>query len=86
MNASRDDQLLDGRILVVDDEQANIRLIERALAGAGFRHVRATTDPRAVVPMLADEPADIVALDLMMPHMLRFPAPGAGDVLLRLTG
>lgn len=31
------------KILIVDDEAANVRLLERVLEGAGFIHVRGTT-------------------------------------------
>jgi putative two-component system response regulator len=63
------DRVLEGRILVVDDEDANIRLMERVLMREGFRRVRTTTDAREVSNLLAEEPADVIALDLMMPDV-----------------
>jgi CheY-like chemotaxis protein len=36
------------RILVVDDNPANTKLLARILAGAGYTQVKVTNDPRAV--------------------------------------
>ena len=37
------------RILVVDDEPANVRLLDRLLTNAGCQHVTAITDPRETI-------------------------------------
>lgn len=58
-----------GGILVVDDQEANVRLLERILAGDGHAAVRSTTDPRRVEAMIAEECPDLVLLDLHMPHL-----------------
>lgn len=63
-----EERLSSARILVMDDEESNVRLVVRILANAGFPNVRGTTDPRTVTTMLADEPADLIVLDLMMPQ------------------
>jgi signal transduction histidine kinase len=57
------------RLLVVDDEQANVRLLERMLARAGYTEVASTTDPRQVVPLVRKFDPDLVLLDLGMPHL-----------------
>jgi signal transduction histidine kinase len=75
--------LADGRVLVVDDEESNARLVVRILGNAGFRHVRSTTDPMAVAALLDEEPADLIALDLMMPRRDGFAV--MGDIHLRTT-
>ena len=36
--------ILKGRILIVDDKQANILLLERMLRGAGYVSVESTAD------------------------------------------
>jgi len=56
-------------ILVVDDEPANVQLLERILGQAGHTNVRGITDPRQVAHALDEFHADIVLLDLLMPHM-----------------
>ncbi|HYS17597.1 MAG TPA: response regulator [Candidatus Binatia bacterium] len=57
------------RILVVDDEPANVRLLERMLTDAGYRQVRSTTDSRQVLALYGEFQPDLILLDLMMPHL-----------------
>jgi signal transduction histidine kinase len=57
------------RILVVDDEEANVDLLEQVLARAGYTRVTGVTDPRRVLPLFQAEPPDLVLLDLLMPHL-----------------
>jgi signal transduction histidine kinase len=57
------------RILVIDDEPANVRLLELVLRDAGWTHVRSTTDPRQAAALHAEFRSDLVLLDLMMPHL-----------------
>jgi EAL domain-containing protein (putative c-di-GMP-specific phosphodiesterase class I)/AmiR/NasT family two-component response regulator len=61
--------MADARILVVDDQEANVRLLERMLESAGVTEVHTLTDPRdAVHRCLALEP-DLLLLDLHMPFL-----------------
>jgi CheY-like chemotaxis protein len=57
------------RILIVDDEPANVRLLERILQGAGYTELYTTTDGRAVADLYRQIQPDIVLLDLHMPHL-----------------
>ncbi|MEX2556500.1 MAG: HD domain-containing phosphohydrolase [Actinomycetota bacterium] len=57
------------RILIVDDEDQNVRLLEEILARARFEEVVSTTDPRRVLGLFAEERPDLVLLDLRMPHL-----------------
>ena len=57
------------RLLVVDDEPANVRVLTHALRLAGYEDVHATTDPREAMTMVAALEPDLVLLDLLMPHM-----------------
>jgi putative two-component system response regulator len=57
------------RIVVVDDEPANVLLLERVLQQAGYENVGSTTDPRTVADLCRQQPPDIILLDLMMPHL-----------------
>jgi putative two-component system response regulator len=63
------ERLVDARILVIDDEQANVRLLERILEGAGYHHVRSTTDPEAALGLVQSYRPDLVLLDLRMPRL-----------------
>ena len=63
------EQLLKARILVVDDQQPNVLLLERMLAGAGYTAVSSTLDPRAVCGLHRANRYDLILLDLQMPVM-----------------
>ena len=66
------DYLSKAKVLIVDDEPANVRLLERILALAGCHHVRCTTDPRQALALFLEVEPDIVLLDLNMPHLNGF--------------
>lgn len=57
------------KILIVDDELANVRLLEMILEREGCKNVSMTTDPRHVTALFNDNEPDLVLLDLNMPHM-----------------
>jgi len=56
-----------GRILIVDDQEANVQLLERILQRAGYEELHSTTDPRTVERMVAEVSPDLILLDLNMP-------------------
>jgi signal transduction histidine kinase len=60
---------LSARLLIVDDEPANVRLLERLLERAGYTDIHATTDPREALPLADAIAPDLILLDLRMPHM-----------------
>ena len=60
---------LNARLLIVDDEPANVRLLERLLARAGYTDIHGTTDAREALPLAETIAPDLVLLDLRMPHM-----------------
>jgi putative two-component system response regulator len=57
------------RILIVDDQVANIQLLERVLKGAGYQHLTSLTDSRKVLTVFSEIHPDLVALDWRMPNM-----------------
>jgi signal transduction histidine kinase len=63
------DPLQEARILIVDDEPANVLLIERLLEQAGYRNVSSTTDSRRALELYRQFAPDLILLDLMMPHL-----------------
>ncbi|HEY2711886.1 MAG TPA: response regulator [Chthoniobacterales bacterium] len=60
--------IVNARILVIDDELPNVRLLERILRRQDYCHIAMTTDARDAVSMFVDDPPDLVLLDLHMPH------------------
>ena len=55
-------------ILVIDDEEMNLRLIRTMLRHAGYRNVTTINDARGLERSIAATPPDLVILDLHMPH------------------
>lgn len=56
------------RVLVVDDQEANLRLLERTLQPLGME-VALLADPRRIAATFIDFAPDIVLVDLHMPHL-----------------
>jgi diguanylate cyclase (GGDEF)-like protein len=61
--------ILNARILVVDDQKANVRLLEGMLRGAGYACVESTTDPSQVHELHRKNRYGLILLDLLMPGM-----------------
>jgi len=61
--------ILNAKILVVDDKPANVQLIERMLCGAGYTSVESTTDPYAVCDLHRRNRYNLILLDLQMPGL-----------------
>ena len=57
------------KVLIVDDQEANVRLLERALRGAGYSCLASTRDPREVCELHRKNRYDLILLDLMMPGL-----------------
>jgi len=56
------------RVLVVDDEENQVRLLVAALCNEGFE-TSGTRDPEAVLEMLGRATTDVALVDLMMPGL-----------------
>jgi len=67
MVASAD--ILNARILIVDDQAANVLLLERMLQGAGYTSISSTQDPFAVFELHSANHYDLILLDMQMPGM-----------------
>ncbi|MFN2509224.1 MAG: response regulator [Chthoniobacterales bacterium] len=64
-----DPALQSARILIIDDEMPNVRLLERILERARFQNVRSTTDSREVERIFQEFQPDLVLTDWVMPHV-----------------
>jgi serine phosphatase RsbU (regulator of sigma subunit) len=61
--------ILNARILVVDDREANVRLLEGMLRIAGYTSIESTTDPTQVCELHRKRRYALILLDLQMPGM-----------------
>lgn len=57
------------RILIVDDQQSNIRLLEHTLRRGGYLAVSSTFEPETVAALQRECHFDLIVLDLQMPRM-----------------
>jgi PAS domain S-box-containing protein len=62
-------EILNARILIVDDQDANITLLTEMLLQEGYTQVSSTTDPEAVGALHRKAAYDLILLDLQMPVM-----------------
>jgi PAS domain S-box-containing protein len=62
-------EMLGARILIVDDQEANVMLLEQMLQNAGYTNVDTTQDPTTVVALHSKNQYDLILLDLQMPEM-----------------
>lgn len=65
----RTNEILSRKILVIDDEDANILLLQNLLQREGYNDIRCLTDSTQALSTYIDFEPDIVLLDLMMPEV-----------------
>ena len=61
--------ILNASILIVDDQEANVQLLEQVLRDSGYQRITSTQDPHTVCALHRDNHYDLILLDLQMPHM-----------------
>jgi CheY-like chemotaxis protein len=59
----------EARILIVDDQDSNVRLLELTLRRGGYSAVTSTTEPSDVCALHRQNRYDLMLLDLQMPRM-----------------
>jgi CheY-like chemotaxis protein len=62
-------EILNASILIVDDQQANVFLLEQVLREADYRCIASTMDPYVVCELHRKNHYDLILLDLQMPGM-----------------
>ena len=62
-------ELVPSRILVVDDEDANVGVLGQMLRWAGYQKIDLTTDPFEAIRLFESHAPDLVLLDLHMPGL-----------------
>ena len=61
--------IFNAKILIVDDQEANVRLLDLMLNRAGYTSITSTMDPQTVYEMHRQNHYDLILLDLQMPIM-----------------
>jgi len=72
----------EAHILVVDDELANVRLLEKMLMACGYKNVSSTQEPTEVLGLFQEHDSDLILLDIDMPILDGY---GVMDQLNELT-
>ncbi|MDH5612531.1 MAG: response regulator [Gammaproteobacteria bacterium] len=57
------------RILIVDDEPANLKLLDKMLSGQGYQDLVLIDDPRRVLDSYKEKRPDLILLDINMPYL-----------------
>ena len=61
--------ILNARILIVDDQKSNVILLEQLLSEAGYTSIASTMNPQEVCALHRKNGFDLILLDLQMPVM-----------------
>ena len=69
INAS---DILKAKLLIVDDQAANVLLLERLLRSAGYLSITSTQNPHEVCELYRKNHYDLILLDLQMPDLNGF--------------
>ncbi|MDO8331394.1 MAG: response regulator [Fluviicoccus sp.] len=62
-------EILNARILIVDDQASNIELLQQVLSESGYLHLTSTENPAEVCALHRRNAYDLILLDLQMPVM-----------------
>lgn len=71
------------RLLIIDDEPANVAVIESILRKNGFANYTSTTNPYQALQLFSEYKPDLLILDLMMPGMDGFQVMDALKSMIR---
>ena len=62
-------EIRNASILIVDDQEANVMLLEQMLRNGGYTNLTTTQDPTTVLALHQEHRYDLILLDLQMPVM-----------------
>jgi adenylate cyclase len=65
----KESDILKANLLIVDDQSANVLLLEKILRGAGYTSITSTQNPNEVCQLHRKNHYDLILLDLHMPIM-----------------
>ena len=69
MKAVSSSDILNARLLIVDDRETNVSLLVSMLRAAGYASIESTVDPNEVCELHRKNGYDLILLDLQMPGM-----------------
>jgi PAS domain S-box-containing protein len=70
-------EILNASILIVDDQEANVMLLEQMLRNGGYTNITTTQKPTEVYGLHQEHRYDLILLDLQMPVMDGFEVMAA---------
>lgn len=65
----KNSDILKANLLIVDDQSANVLLLEKILRGEGYTSINSTQNPHEVYQLHKENNYDLILLDLQMPSM-----------------
>jgi signal transduction histidine kinase len=68
----KSESIVHAKILIIDDQQANVDVLENLLELKGYNNFISTTDPREAFSLFMSYKPDLILLDLMMPFLNGF--------------
>jgi DNA-binding response OmpR family regulator len=70
-------EIVGAKILIVDDQSANVQLLQQLLVEEGYERVSSTMNPHEVCALQRANDYDLILLDLLMPDMDGFEVMAA---------
>jgi putative two-component system response regulator len=67
--SDRESRVKQSKVMIVDDEPLNIKILRRLLELEGFSQFVTTTESPTAISLIRQEQPDLVLLDLMMPYV-----------------
>ncbi|HTU26861.1 MAG TPA: HD domain-containing phosphohydrolase [Pirellulales bacterium] len=64
-----DRNLRTSKVMIVDDEPANVEVARRYLSLAGYEQIVTTSEPHDAIALAYDQQPDVVLLDMVMPQV-----------------
>ncbi|WP_153558809.1 HD domain-containing phosphohydrolase [Roseimaritima sediminicola] len=67
--AGKPPAITSAKVLILDDELANVRVLKRYLEGSGYTNIQTSTDSTIAMQWFEQQRPDLLLLDVMMPEV-----------------
>lgn len=64
-----ENDILNAKILIIDDQKLHLGLLEDILRKAGYRNIKTSSDPQMAIVLYQEFAPDLILLDLVMPKI-----------------